>query len=161
MGIKIPAGDHLKTKLILCEKRVRELEYKLQGYCFTDVEEYREAKREAESIDYIRAKTDLEDLNKVTKLYYKLVDKQTFQSVIGYEFLKELQDKILDGGISTSDTIPWIKVSRRSSASVIQPDGNGKYQKLAEEYRIRHRNSRIINIFMSVIIAAMLFISLR
>ncbi|MBE5966616.1 MAG: hypothetical protein E7255_06575 [Lachnospiraceae bacterium] len=139
---------------------MKEMEYKLQGYSFTDPEEYREAKREAESVDYIRTKTDLEDLNKVTKLYYKLADKQTFQSIIGYEFLKELQNKVLNGGIRTPDTIPWIRVGGRSSNSVIQPDKNSKYQKLAEEYRIRHRNSRIINIFMSIIIAAMILINL-
>lgn len=137
---------------------MKDIEYNLQGYSFMDIEEYRAAKREAESIDYIRAKTDLGDLNKVTKLYHKFVDKQTFQTIIGHEFLKELQNKILEGGISSLETVPSIRIKKQSSA--LQPMNTSKYQKLAEEYRIRHRNSRIINVFMSLIIIAMIIINL-
>lgn len=137
---------------------MKDQEYKLHGYSFADFEEYREAKREAESVDYIRAKTDFNDLSLITKLYHKLIDRQTFRTVIGYEFLKELQNKILEGGISTLDSLPGINI--RKQTSILQPKDDTKAQKSAEEYRIKHRNSRIINVFLSLIIVAMIIINL-
>lgn len=133
-------------------------EYKLRGYHFEDFEEYREAKREAESIEYIRAKTNFNDLSIITKLYHRLIDKQTFHTIVGYEFLKELQNKILEGGISTLDSLPGIHIRKKST--ILQPKEDTNALKSAEEYRIRYRNSRIINIFLVLIITAMIIINL-
>ncbi|NLP35202.1 MAG: hypothetical protein GX359_08430 [Clostridiales bacterium] len=137
---------------------MKDIGYNFRGYRFLDIEEYREAKREAESIEYIRAKTNLKDLGKVTKLYHKLIDKQTFRTIIGHEFLKELQNTILEGGINTLENIPSISIGTRSSA--LHPKKNHNDKGVAEEYRIRHRNSRIINIFLTLIIIAMIIINL-
>ncbi len=141
-------------------------EYRLNGYSFTDFEEYREAKREADSVNYIRVRTDFNDLSKVTKLYHSLIEKGAFNTIIGYTFLKELQDIILKGGISTLDTIPGIRVGSfdkpiKNSVDPLELKKLTQYQKQAVEYRIRHRNSRIINVFLIIIIAAMIVINLQ
>lgn len=135
---------------------MKDKEYKLKGYNFVNFAEYQKAKQETDSIEYIRTHTDLTDTKKVAKLYNSLIEKGTFKTVVGYEFLKELQSMLIDGGIITLDTIPWIKIGRAST----EPTGDAGEGKLAKEYRIRHRNSRIINIFLVLIIAAMIIIRL-
>jgi len=141
-------------------------EYKLHGYSFTDFDEYREAKQEADSVNYIRVRTDFNDLSKVTKLYHSLIDKGAFKTIIGYAFLKELQDIILKGGISSLDTLPSIRIENIDKPLINSVDPQelkklNQFQKQAEEYRIRHRNSRIINVFLIIIIVAMIIINLQ
>lgn len=136
---------------------MKDNEYKIKGYNFVNFNEYQKAKQEKDSIEYIRTHTDLADTKKIAKLYSSLVEKDTFKTVIGYEFLKELQNMLIDGGIITLDTIPWIKIGRASIGLTSGEAGEGK---LAREYRIRHRNSRIINLFLVLIIAAMFIIRL-
>lgn len=136
---------------------MKNKEYKLKGYNFVNFKDYQKAKQETDSIEYIRTHTDLADIKKVAKLYNSLVEKDTFKTVIGYEFLKELQSMLIDGGIITLDTIPWIRVGKESGGLSTADAGEGK---MAREYRIRHRNSRIINIFLVLIIAAMIIIRL-
>lgn len=141
-----------------------ESENKVSGYSFTSIQEYKEAKREAETIDYIRANTNLKDLNKVLKLYHKLVERQTLKTIVGYGFLKELQDIILKEGIISKDSLPCIKIEKdmkqfKAYANALEQNREQKNQSLAEEYRIRHRNSRIINIFLVIIIIAMIMIA--
>lgn len=143
---------------------MKETEYKISGYSFSDVKEFKEAKREAETIDYIKANTDLNDLNKAVKLYHKLVERQTLKTILGCNFLKELQDRILREGIISPDTLPNIRIEKDSKqykafAYAMEHDREQKIQNFAENYRIKHRNSRIINVFLFVIIAAMLLIS--
>ncbi|MBH1940290.1 hypothetical protein I5677_05185 [Mobilitalea sibirica] len=146
---------------------MKDNEYKVSGYSFTDIKEYKEAKREAETIEYIRANTDLNDRNKVLKLYHKLVERQTLKTVVGYGFLKELQNKILKEGIIGEDKLPDIKVVKEEKKifgkvykNQLEHTQENKYRILSEEYRIRHRNSRIINLFLILIIAIMIGIAI-
>jgi hypothetical protein len=87
---------------------VEENKYKVDGYSFTDLQMYKEAKREAETVEYIRANTDLNDLSKTLKLYHKLVERKTLKSAVGIGFLKELQDRILKEGIVSKENLPCI-----------------------------------------------------
>jgi hypothetical protein len=144
---------------------MKENEYQVCGYCFSDLQKYKEAKREAETIEYIRANTDLNDKNKVLKLYNKLVERKTLKTVVGFEFLKELQEKILKEGIISKENLPGISVGSetrqiKAFSGQIDHESEEKHRSLAEEYRIRHRNSRIINIFLVMIIIVMFIIAI-
>ena len=133
-------------------------------YTFTNQYDYKEANREAETIDYIKANTDLSDSTKVLKLYHKLIEKQTFKTIIGYEFLKSLRDRIENEGIVGNDKLPLINITRDSKQTIgkVYTGASGqedKYKNLAKEYRIKHRNSRIINAFLLLIVIIMIAIA--
>ncbi len=140
-------------------------EYKIDGYSFEDAHEYKEAKRESESVEYIKANTDLNDINKVLKLYNKLVERNTLKSVIGIEFLNELRTKILTAGIITKDNLPSIRIEKQNNPirvydNVLEHEQEKAHLTMIEDYRIKLKNSRIISIFLTVIIVAMLLISI-
>lgn len=145
---------------------MKEREYIVSDYSFSDESEFKEAKREAETIEYIRANTDLSDLNKALKLYNRLVERRTLNTVVGFVFLKELQDKIIKAGIISKDKLPNIPISKinnkygKVTASSLGQGSEKKYVAIAEEYRIKHRNSKIINAFLLIIILAMLVINI-
>jgi len=145
---------------------MKESENIVSGYSFSDGQDYKEAKREAETIEYIKANTDLNNLDKTLKIYHKLVEKQTFKTVVGYEFLRKLQDDLRKSEVAGKEDLQNIRIEKKkegsgkltTTATTQNPDH--KFQSLYEEYRIRHRNSRIINIFLFAIIAAMIIITL-
>ena len=67
-------------------------------YSFGTKAEWEEAKREEESIQYIRAKTNLSDPQTVYKVYCGLVEKKTFTTPVGTAFLLELRAGLLRAG---------------------------------------------------------------
>jgi len=145
---------------------MKESENLVSGYSFSDGQDYKEAKREAETIEYIKANTDLNNLDKTLKIYHKLVEKQTFKTVVGYEFLRKLQDDLRKSEVAGKEDLQNIRIEKKKegsgklTATATTQNPDHKFQSLYEEYRIRHRNSRIINIFLFAIITAMIIITL-
>jgi hypothetical protein len=144
--------------------RMDENEHVVAGYRFLDLQDYKEAKREAETVDYIRKNTDLKDINKVLKLYHRLVERKTLNTVIGFAFLNELRDKIIRSGIIEEKAL--IKIPIEKELSPIRNNRNGlvqekekKYQASIAEYKVKLRNSRIISAFLAFIIIAMIVIT--
>lgn len=143
---------------------MKENEYKVAGYVFSDAHHYKEAKREEETVEYIKANTDLNDLNKVLKLYHKLVERKTLKTVIGYTFLYELRVMILGAGIVTKENLPGIRIEKsekepRVYDNVLEKEQEQKHLAMIEDYKIKLRNSRIISIFLTVIIIVMVAIA--
>ena len=140
-------------------------EYKIAGYCFSDEADYKEAIQDAETIKLIRSKTNLTDLNKVLKLYHKLIERKSFNTVVGYSFLKELQERILKEGMLSEGNLQGIpvaklKVEAGSYAKALQQERELKHQATLENYKLKLRNSRIISLFLILIIGAMFLISI-
>jgi len=144
---------------------MKENEYVVAGYSFSNAHDYKEAKREEETVEYIKAKSDLQDLNKAVKLYHKLVERKTLKTVVGYAFLNELRDKIISGGIVTADNLPCIQVEKeekqlRAYANVLEKDQEQKHLETIEDYHIRLKNSKIISTFLGIIIVIMIGIAI-
>ncbi|MGB4659251.1 MAG: hypothetical protein WBI07_08730 [Mobilitalea sp.] len=144
---------------------MKENEKTLCGYSFSDVHDYKEAKREAETIEYIKANTDLKDINKVIKLYHKLVERKTLKTVIGTTFLKELQNRIIKESIMNPDNVPNIPIIKEENhpkvfASIIEHEQVEKHLEEIADYKIRLKNSRIISVFLTVIIVIMIVIAI-
>ena len=141
---------------------MRQKIYEVNGFAFTDPQEYEEAKKESESIEYMKANTDFNDLSQVTKLYLKLVEHKSMRTVVGYTFLKELQDSIIKKDFIDKDNLPGIQIIKRGRnidvlSSIKDPEK--KQEGILTDYRIRLRNSRIISIFLLVIIIIMMLIA--
>ncbi|MCR5824048.1 MAG: hypothetical protein K6G60_06410 [Lachnospiraceae bacterium] len=91
-------------------------EYKYKGYTFYSEEEYNEARKENETIEYIKSKADLGRTDAVIALYNKLIDRNVISTVVGLDFLKRLRgialnDQMVDA--SKLRELPVIEVSRR------------------------------------------------
>lgn len=142
-----------------------EKEYKVSGFSFSEEPDYKEAKRDEETIEYIKANTDLNDLNKALKLYHKLVERKTLKTVVGYTFLKELQERIIKEGIIGRDSIPGIRIDKnikelKAYSGAFAQGQEQKHLALLQDYKVKLRNSRIISLSLLLIILAMLLISI-
>lgn len=144
---------------------MKEEEFKIAGYRFTDANEYKQAKSDVETIEFVKANTNINDLSKAIKLYNKLIERKTFKTVVGYAFLKELQERIVEGGLISRESIPCIQVEKNEKKIKIYSEDaersqEQKHLNVIEDYKIKIRNSRIISGFLAVIIIAMILISI-
>lgn len=142
---------------------MKDNSYRVGGYVFADEYDYKEAKKEEESVEYIKANANLTDLNKTIKLYNKLVERETFRTVIGLNFLKELRERILAEKILDENSLPCIRVEKsgrsRPYSTAISREAENRYKEQNENLKSKLRSLRIINAFLTLIIAAMILIA--
>lgn len=138
--------------------------FRVGGYAFETKAEWEAAKREEESIGYIRVKTNLSDSAAILKLYSGLVEKKTFITPIGIDFLKELKRNIILAGAATEDTLPGIpaKVSAKKSKSVkeFSQEADDRQKMMTDYYKAKLKNTQIVAAVLVVVIAAMFAIAM-
>lgn len=135
----------------------------VDGYSFGTKAEWEEAKKEEESIRYIRAKTNLSDTETAYKMYCGLVEKKTFITPVGISFLMQLRAGLLRAGKSEEEVpgVPVILPRRKGKrAESFSQEVESKSKMMADYYRGKLRNSRIVCAFLVVVIVAMFVITL-
>lgn len=136
----------------------------IDGFAFADSLDYREAEKEAEALKYIKANSDLSNIEQMTKLYQMLLERKTLKTVVGFSFLKELRDKILKEGQLEESSLPGILIEKSPKELKVlsgsPKDLEKKHQERVDNYRIKLRNSRIISIFLTGIIIVMLVMAI-
>lgn len=64
----------------------------VEGFVFTEGAAAQKAYQEAESIQYVKSKIDMENPRMVLEMYRKLIGEHVFETPVGIMFLKELRD---------------------------------------------------------------------
>jgi len=138
------------------------LKYTLEGFQFSQEEKYKIAKEDYDAIQFFKEKLDMSDLPAVHKLYNRLIERGNFQTMVGYSFLKELQNILLENNYKTMDSLKKIHIeSIQNYAEIVEEISVEHYKNLAEDRRIKNRNSRIINIILVITIVIMFFIAFK
>ena len=139
-----------------------ELNLTLKGYRFRDEEEYNEAKKELEAIAYIRAKTNLDNVENVYKLYQKFNSKKTFRTMIGMEFMRELQSILLNSETIASDELEGIAVSSYEGTKITENTTSNSIDNThMESVQVRYKNLKIVTGFLVAVIIIMLIIAVK
>ena len=84
--------------------------YTISGYSFSNKGDYERALKEKEAISYIVANTNMADMKAVLKVYNRSVEKKSFQTVLGFEFVKNMRKNLINSGIVSEDTIQAVPV---------------------------------------------------
>lgn len=142
---------------------MREKGLVVNGFLFSTNKEYTQAVEEFEATEYIKANTDLSNPRTVLKLYNKFIENRTFHTPIGYTFLKELQNIIMESKLVKTEDIEGIYIS-----NLIKTSGDNEYEKLSiENYkqqtqivRVKNRNLKIVNVFLVITIIIMIVMAI-
>ena len=133
----------------------------VDGFLFSTTKEFVQGKNEFETITYLREKSDISNPRIALKLYKKLIESDTFHTMVGYVFLKELQDIIINAKIIKEDELTKIYIPTNLSYD------EETTSKPANQYKVKItnlqttlRNSRIINLFLIATIIIMFIIAL-
>ena len=135
----------------------------INGYEFMSQQEYEKAKKEGESVLYIKAHTNMENKQQVLQIYNKAVEQKMFKTIIGYEFLHQLYAYIVKNKIIEPKYIKPIPVCEKIEKSQLA-EGVEEANKLAQQYRVLYenckqekRNLKIICFSLVILIFAMVF----
>lgn len=139
--------------------------YTIGDYSFSSKADYERATKEKETISYIVANTNMADMKSVLKVYNKSVEKKSFQTVLGLEFVRNMRKSLINSGIVADDTIQPVPVPAAGGSRTKQAD-NSFTADMAEKYKLAYENERagriirnMVIAFLVVIIGAMMFIT--
>lgn len=140
---------------------VNETQKLVNGFLFSTSKEFNQGKSEFETITYLREKSDLSNPRTVLKLYNKLIESDTFHTMVGYVFLKELQDIIIKANIIKEEELTKIYIPTNLSydeETTSKPVN--QYKSTIKSLQTTLRNSRIINAFLVVTVIIMFILAL-
>ncbi len=130
----------------------------LNGYTYDTKAEWEEAKKEEESIRYIRAKTDLSNPSVALKMYNGFVEKRIFITPVGMEFMQELRKEILRSGTVKAEDLYGIPVGlprRKGRRTELAGENGNKDKMMAEYYRSKLKSMRVVAAMLAIAIIAM------
>lgn len=113
----------------------------VNGYEFATREDYDKAKKEAESIVYIKAHTNMKDKQQILKIYNKASENKMFHTVIGYDFMHQLYLYLIKNEVMGKQYIKTIPVDKTASQRELPEDVEAA-NKLAEQYRVLYQDSK-------------------
>lgn len=144
------------------EKRV------INGYFFESNQEYIKAKREKQVVEQMKKTVDWKNPETAYKLYRKILDKNSFTTIIGIHFLWELRAVILRSGMEVSAEELFVPVKGMGIGSflgegeekeVLVQKRKEKYlEEKLEKYGIALQSCQNSNKLKNMIIGFLLFI---
>ncbi len=134
----------------------------LSGYEFESKAEYEKAKKEAESVLYIKSCTDMTDMQQVLKIYNKAADRKMFHTIIGYEFMHQLYALLIKNKVMEAEYIKTIPVTYSTEKNTL-PEDVESANKLSEQFRVLYEDAKakikqlkIVSGFLVGLIVAMI-----
>ena len=67
----------------------------IDGFVFTQEIAAKKARKEAEGIQYVKSKVDMENPQMVLQMYQKLLKERVFETPVGLAYMKELQNYLV------------------------------------------------------------------
>lgn len=131
----------------------------VDGFYFCDEDILKEAKKEAEGVRYMKARIDLNQPDKVLSIYNRMLRQKSFQTQVGYTYLRELQEYLLAMPQVAKEDVAPIKVY----ADLRVLDASGTTESLRRENKKARqslRNSVLLNILLFVVIGVIFGITL-
>lgn len=147
----------------------------VDGFLFQKEEETEKAKREAEGIRYIKAKTSMENPRTVWQVYDRIIEQKMFETPVGMAYLRELQEYLLKNPAIDNDDIKPIPADEFVKREYVTINGTEKKQKKQQEKsgeqeeRTRKqeekssqqlRRSIVVNVVLVLMVIAMFVITI-
>lgn len=135
----------------------------LNGYLFNTPEEYEEAKREDESVRYIKSKTNFKDYNVCLKLYNTLSERKSYHTVIGFDFMHDLYNHLKRMNPDTeAEPVKVIELKDsfvRKRKAVTENANAAKTKELSDYYTSKIKSQRIVIVFLLLTVIALFILS--
>ncbi len=136
--------------------------FTFQGHTFDDEKQLIAAKKEAEAVEYLRAKTDFGNMNNLIKLYNRILDRDMMETVVGIEFLKEIRETLIGSGMFTEEQVrpvpllPEVKKLKKRQ----ETQKRSKERTLLERSERQNTILKVVCFFLVVLVIGMFAIVL-
>lgn len=117
----------------------------IEGFYFDDAAVAATAAKEAETVKYIRSKTNFERIDAVYAIYTKLIDNNVFSTAVGYSFLAELYRILSESGRYSESDLPKIYISvKQTDTQKVSASSADITDRLSEEELSAEEEARIV-----------------
>lgn len=142
------------------EQGTRE-QYTVNGYLFGDVEDVKLAHQEQSAIQYMEKKMERYNGEAILAVYQATLEKKLFRTPIGYNYLQQLQKKMLSLGVA-KDKIPPIPLYQvyNNNYKTKEPPVRKPIKKKVEPQVKKLRYSMLGNFILIVLVILLFAITL-
>ncbi len=148
---------------------VNEKEMVLDGFKFSSKKEFERAMKEKETIEYIVANTNMSDMKAVLKVYNKAIDKKSFQTVIGLEFVNNMRKRLIASGTVMEKNLAYVPVASKNAVihkvpAMSKDEAVRNAEKYKKAYEAAITGKKIKNMaiaFLVVLLAALVIITVK
>lgn len=134
-----------------------EREQRIDGYVFFSAKEYERALKEKETIEYLRAKTDLSNPKAVYQVYKKAIEKQSFQTIFGFAFMKELRNLLIEARVVPEEVIDPVPIGRvHTDAEQTKEVSTTEAEEQVKKYREMAEKAKAGSIIKNFLIGVLL-----
>ncbi len=144
-----------------------EKKYIMDGYAFPTAADYERAKKEKETVAYLSANTDLSNMKEVYKVYKTAVEKRSFYTVYGLEYLQKLRRTLIGSGVAEDALEPVpagagisaVSAGNKGAAPGAKRMSLSQSEKKVKEYQEAYEKAKagsMVKNFLIVILAAVI-----
>lgn len=138
----------------------------VNGYSFGSWQDAQEAEAESHKTEYFKEKAAGRKAGNLLALYDKLLDEKVFKTPVGWEYLRQLREEILQSDIPAEQIRPiplHTSFTYRPKEDIEKTAERLRLgQREAKERRdLRFRISLCVNFLLAVLVAAMFLITLK
>lgn len=136
----------------------------VSGYCFVGEDDAELARQEEKKVAYLEKYMDYSMPEKVLKVYRKAVDERIFKTPLGYDYLRKMQEFLINSPEIDNSEVPPIRfyvnfhpVAKKERKLISESGEPQKSQENKKPFLV----SVIINVALTVAVAAMFVIALK
>lgn len=134
--------------------------FTFMGHTFEDEKQLLLAKKEAEAIEYLRAKTDFNNGEMLIRLYHRIIDNKMMETEIGIDFLVEIRKRIIEMGIMKEEQLKEIPELKKRKAKKKAAEKKSKELLLIEKVKRQNAVLVVVCLFLSALVIGMFVILL-
>ncbi len=134
--------------------------FTFMGHTFEDEKQLLLAKKEAEAIEYLRAKTDFNNGEMLIRLYHRIIDNKMMETEIGVDFLVEIRKRIIEMGIMKEEQLKEIPELKKRKAKKKAAEKKSRELLLIEKVKRQNAVLVVVCLFLSVLVIGMFVILL-
>lgn len=132
----------------------------VEGFLFPTTTEAQTALKEKKNIEIIKQRTPLNDPKAAYSLYCKLIERNMFKTEVGYSFLHDMREYLVeDLGFDNAD-VPTIDIPKAGSSDIFSDIKREKQVEEIEQLKLSKKRMTIVILSLIIIIGAMFVIAI-
>ena len=137
--------------------------YVVDGYIFSTEAEYMDALNEKKGVDYMKSRTNMNNIQNVKEVYEKILEKNIFKTQIGYNFMRELQEVLIKSSLVSNGEIKNIPVESKEEKRLLETNKQlrERINNIESEYKNKFFNSIFLNFALVIVIIVIIVITMN
>ena len=136
----------------------------VSGFLFSTTDEINAAKKEAKAVVYLEERLKGRSTGEAKTMYDQILSQGLFHTVVGFAFLKDLQDTLRTSGVTELSPIPVdMTIIKTEAAPPVADAGsspNPRLEKKLKNTQAQLKTMRIVAIVCMIMVVAMFAITL-